>query len=58
MQFDYIPPVIAIPLALILWLVVFAIWFRVPLTNKINDHFAHRRHIRRMRQRQQPTLVR
>jgi len=51
---DYIPPVIGLPLAAILWIILLVIWFKAPLMRKVNNFFAHRRHVRRMRRSKWP----
>lgn len=48
-MFDYIPPVVGLPLAAMLWLVLLVIWFKAPIMRNFDNYFAHRRHIRRMR---------
>lgn len=50
---DYIPLVIGIPLTIILWAALLFMWFRKPLMLKVDNYFAHRRHIRRVRRRQE-----
>lgn len=50
---DYIPPYIAVPLAIILWAIVFAQIYKNQMRTKFDDFFAHRRHIRRERRRTQ-----
>lgn len=50
-MYDNIPPGIAIPLALILWVALIVIVFKDVFREKIDNFFAHRRHVRRMRTR-------
>lgn len=52
-QLDYIDPRFGIPLAIFLWLVVAIIFFREAAKRGLNDFFAHRRHVRREKRRQE-----
>lgn len=55
-MFDYIPPYILVPLAIVLWFAVLIIWMRKPAKELIHDYFAHRRHLRRERRRQEDDM--
>ena len=50
---DYIPPALGLPFAALLWATLVFMWFRKPLLIKLDNYFAHRRHIRRVRRRQE-----
>lgn len=48
---DYLPPEIGIPLALILWAIVFFMFYGRRIRNNLDDFFAQRRHNRREKRR-------
>lgn len=51
MQVDYIDPRIGVPLIIVLWVILFITIFRTPIKLKLDNYFAHRRHVRRERRR-------
>lgn len=56
MQFDYIDPRLALPLAAIFWLTLFAMIFHKKIQIKWHNYFANRRRNRRARNRRRVLL--
>lgn len=55
-MYDNIPPGIAIPLAIILWIALIIHVFKDVFIGYVNDFFAWRRHVRREKTRKQKEL--